>query len=81
MRLMLGNTEIVVVGSDYRVPVTGRTQVSFLYHAALSYGSDKKAGEALGKSESTVRRGRQEHQSPAKKKKSSLSWPGRKKGK
>lgn len=58
MWVFIGQTELVVLGHERKVPITASTNSSFLANAARIYGSDRKAGEAVNKSHTTIRRAR-----------------------
>ncbi len=58
MWIFVGQTEMVVIGEDRRIPITARTNSSFLRNAARYYGSDRKAADQVGKSAATICRAR-----------------------
>lgn len=57
MRLRLGNTELIAVGADGKLPITARTYTTFLALAKRLYGSVRKAEAKIGRSRTTIGRG------------------------
>lgn len=52
--LFLGRTELIVMGTDRKLPIAAKTHSSFIAKALRYYGSVRRAAAGIGKSRTTI---------------------------